>query len=198
MANWLTQMTLGTMQRVISILLMEDILHQLIDSLSHWRLMNDLSWLTVICLDEPRFFKETRIVEDGFLRSNEILGNFLVHSPVSYLQKCLLHKKNVQTAVLWERPEGFDNLQIPHGQRLWYWWTIQTLLLVSTNHLCTAWSSKPEHWTWAFWKRSFFCKSIIWSFHVKHCIYIYGFGAFSGPPRFGSLVKCQLLSYSFS
>ena len=60
--------------------------------------MNDLSWLTVICLDEPRFFKETRIVEDGFLRSNEILGNFLVHSTVSYLQKCLLHKKNVQTA----------------------------------------------------------------------------------------------------
>lgn len=55
--------------------------------------MNDLSWLTVICLDEPRFFKETRIVEDGFLRSNEILENFLVHSPVSYLQKCLLHKK---------------------------------------------------------------------------------------------------------
>ena len=35
MANWLTQMTLGTMQHVVSILLMEDILHQLIDSLSH-------------------------------------------------------------------------------------------------------------------------------------------------------------------
>ena len=35
MANWLTQMTLGTMQHVVLILLMEDILHQLIDSLSH-------------------------------------------------------------------------------------------------------------------------------------------------------------------
>ena len=35
MANWLTQMTLGTMQHVVSIMLMEDILHQLIDSLSH-------------------------------------------------------------------------------------------------------------------------------------------------------------------
>lgn len=32
MANWLTQMTLGTMQHAVSILLMEDILHQLIDT----------------------------------------------------------------------------------------------------------------------------------------------------------------------
>jgi len=148
MANWLTQMTLGTMQHVVSILLMEDILHQLIDSLSHWQLMNDLSWLTVICLDEPRFFKETRIVEDGFLRSNEILENFLVHSPVSYLQKCLLHKKMCKQLYCEKDLKvltTYKIIQIPHGHRLWYWWTIQTLLLVSTNHLFTAWSLKPKN-----------------------------------------------------